>query len=183
MKNFFIQYTIYNIRYTKRGFTLLEAVVYIAILSLIFVVAAHTTIVATSAFGKSRVKRALAAEGYAAMERILYEIRLAHGIDEEASVFGAHPGVLKLKTSLSASDATETMRTFDLFSGVARLTEGGENPTPLSRGVLITELTFARIGMPDNPRAVRVTLAAENSYKTLRDTRKFYGTAVLRGRY
>lgn len=183
MKIFFIQYTIYNIRYTKRGFTLLEAVVYIAILSLIFVVAAHTTIVATSAFGKSRVKRALAAEGHAAMERILREVRLAHGIDEEGSVFGANPGALKLETRVSASDATETTRTFDLLQGVARLTEDGENPLPLSRGVLITELTFARIGTPDNPRAVRVTLAAESAYKTLRDARKFYGTAVMRGGY
>lgn len=183
MKNFFIQYTIYNIRYTKRGFTLLEAVVYIAILSLIFVVAAHTTIVATSAFGKSRVKRALAVDGFVAMERILHEIRLAHGIDEEASVFGAHPGVLKLKTRVSADDAAETTRTFDVSSGALRFTEASGDPAPLSGGILITELTFTRIGTPDNPRAVRVTLAAENSYKTLRDTRKFYGTAVMRGRY
>lgn len=183
MKNFFIQYTIYNIRYTKRGFTLLEAVVYIAILSLIFVVAVHTTIVATSAFGKSRVKSALAAEGFLAMERVLHEIRLAHGIDNDASVFGANPGVLKLKTRVSASDAMETTRTFDISSGILRLKEASGAPLPLSGSIEITELTFTRIGTPDNPRAVRVTLAAESSYKTLRDTRKFYGTAVLRGGY
>ena len=184
MRNFFIRHTIYGIRHTGKGFTLLEAIVYIAILSLMFVVAAHTTIVATAAFGKSRVKRALAAEGYVAMERILREIRLAHDIDGDASVFGESNGVLKLRTRVSASDQTETTRTFDLSSGAVHLAESGNASAPLSgTGMQVTDLVFTRIGTPDAPRAVRVALSAESAYKTLRDTRKFYGTAVLRGRY
>ncbi|MBI3075182.1 MAG: prepilin-type N-terminal cleavage/methylation domain-containing protein [Parcubacteria group bacterium] len=171
-------------RYRTKGFTLLEAVVYIAILSFIFIIAAHTTIVATAAFGKSRVKRALAAEGYVAMERIMREIRLAHGIDENGSIFGVAQGVLKLKTRMSADDATETTRTFDISSGIVRLTESGNEPATLSgTGIRVTDLVFTRIGTQDDPRAVRVTLSAESAYKTLRDTRTFYGTAVMRGRY
>ncbi|MBI1998944.1 MAG: prepilin-type N-terminal cleavage/methylation domain-containing protein [Parcubacteria group bacterium] len=166
------------------GFTLLEAIVYIAILSLMFVVITHTAIVATAAFGKSRVKSALAAEGFVAMDRILREIRLAHGIDGEASVFGAHPGVLKLKTRVSAADATETTRTFALSSGRLYIEEASGETAPLSGGgIEISELTFVLIGTPDSPRAVRVMLVGESAYKALRDTRKFYGTAVLRGRY
>ena len=174
----FLQTTNYKLQ-TRGGFSLLEAVVYIGILAVLFVAVVHTTILSTSAFGKSRVKRALAAEGATAVLRILHEVRLAESADAGASALGAHPGILSLVTRESAEDDTPTVRTFDVTDGTVRLTESGEDPAPLTESISVTNLVFHDAGA----RAVRVEMTAEKSYKSLTDTRTFYGTAVLRGGY
>ena len=165
----------------SQGLTILEAVIYVAILIVFFVIVVQTMLVSATAFGKSRVKRALAAEGHIVMERVLHEIRFAGSIDDGTSVFGTHPGVLKLNTRKSASDDTLTTRMFDLSDDTMRITEGGGTSAALSGSISITNLVFYKIS--GSPPAVRVEMTAENSFKTLGDSRKFYGTAVLRGGY
>ena len=160
------------------GATLLEAVVYVAILAMLFVIVVHTTILAANAFGKSRVKRSLAAEGYTAMARMMREIRFANRVDEAASSFGVHPGSLAL---VAPAGGGETLRVFALQGDTLFLTEGAGEPSPLSRGIRVTNLAFYLLDEPEASTAVRVEMTAEGSYKSLSDTRKFYGTAVLRG--
>lgn len=176
-----IRHTTYGIRHTERGVSLLEAVVYIAILAMFFIIVVHATLLASEAFGKSRVKRALASEGQTAMARILREARFADRADEAASIFGAHPGRLALETRISPSDPTPITRVFSLQDEALFLTEGAGEPQALSRGIQITNLIFYLSPAPPALAAVRVEMTAESSYKSLSDTRKFYGTAVLRG--
>ena len=183
MEHFLIRNTKYEIRNTTRGFSLIEAIIYISILSLLFVVVVHTTIVATKASATSRVKRSLAVEGHVAIERLISEIRLAHGVNEAGSVFGAHPGILALDTRVSASDNSLIIKTFGLNNSSLEIAEGGAAARPLSSGIDITRLVFYFIDDPNAPPAIRVEMTAENSFKTLTDTRNFYATAVLRGAY
>ncbi len=159
----------------------MEAVVYVAILAMFFIIVVHTTILTSEAYGKSRVKRALAAEGYTAMARMMREIRFADRALEAGSVLGAHPGVLALETRVSPSDTSQITRTFSLQGDALFLTENAGEPHALSRGIRVTNLVFYLSDEPNVPQAVRVEMTAESSYKSLSDTRKFYSTAVLRG--
>jgi len=170
-------------RQKQQGTTLLEAVIYVAVLAVLFVVVIHTALLATTAFGKSRVKRAIAAEGSTALSRILYEIRLAESVNVADSMFGSNAGVLSLVTEISADDPTPATRVFDIADGVVRLTEGGGLPTPLTGGTTATALSFYLLETGEVSQAVRVMLTVESAYKTLSDARTFYGTAVLRGGY
>ena len=112
------------------------------------------------------------------MARMLREVRFANRIDEAASAFGAHPGRLALA---APTDGGEVARVFSLDEGSLFLAEGAGEPNPLSRGMRVTNLVFYLLDEPDAPQAIRVEMTAESSYKSFSDTRKFYGTAVLRG--
>jgi len=168
---------------TIEGFSLLEAIIYIAILGMLFVVVVNTTLIGMDAFGKSRVKRSLATQGFTAMERMLHEIRLASSVDTIASTFGTHPGVLVLNTQVSSADETPITRTFNIVNSTLMLTEGGGTPKVLSGDVSIIKLVFYFTSSSDISEAARVEMTIESSFKTFLESRKFYSTAVLRGSY
>ncbi|OGZ11087.1 MAG: hypothetical protein A3D67_01080 [Candidatus Lloydbacteria bacterium RIFCSPHIGHO2_02_FULL_51_22] len=164
---------------TNSGMTLLEAVVYVGILATLFTVVVHTVIVSMGAFDRAHATRILASESAQAFSRMLYEIRLAGAVDAEESVFGVSPGTLSLTTQVSSADDTPTTKEFSLSSGVLGLSRGGGAVGALTDGITVTKLIFRQVGV----RAVRVEMTVQSSYKKFTDTRKFYGTAILRGAY
>ncbi|OHA70234.1 MAG: hypothetical protein A3F15_01775 [Candidatus Wildermuthbacteria bacterium RIFCSPHIGHO2_12_FULL_40_12] len=82
----------------NKGFTLIEILVYIAILAIIFFVIVSFLIWSIRANAKAKVMNEVLNNVKRAMEIISYEIREASSIYDPTSAFGLHPGQLSLET-------------------------------------------------------------------------------------
>jgi len=82
----------------RRGFTLIEMVVYTAILGIIAVLAINSTLAMTRAFTSLRVSRDINSSATALFERLTRDIRGAYGVDLAQSDLGSNPGRLTLNT-------------------------------------------------------------------------------------
>src|SRR3989338_4246287 len=113
--------------YPKKGFSLIEALVYVAIVVMLTVVVINTALFMTTVSGKARLKRNILGEAGIAVERIVREIRLAESIATAESVFNVHPGVLKLNTVISSDDDTSITREFFISSSTLMMKEGSSD--------------------------------------------------------
>lgn len=164
------------------GLSLLESVIYTAILAIVLVVTINSAILTARAFSEARVRRAVTEQGVAAVDRIVREIRLAHSVDTSASTLGAHPGVLVLKTVASASDDTETTKQFSLSDSALVLTESGE-AIPITSGMEVSNLVFRHIQNSNISEAVRIELTIAGSRSGSEAEEDYTATAVLRRSY
>jgi hypothetical protein len=150
---------IQNLFLFKKGYSVLETILYIAIFAVITLLTVNTVLTFTRAVGEIRDMRHTIRESAIAMERMLREIRAAESINTTASVLGVSPGTLVLNT------ASGTM-TFSLV---------GQQITPLtSNATKVTNLIFTRL-VTGNAEAVRIQMTMDN--------KNFYGTAILRQIY
>ena len=91
----------------KRGYTLLETVIYVSMLATIAVLVLGSILTVYRAYGKTKIERKIATNGEVAMERMVREIRSATST-KATSVFKTHPGTLALSTG----------ETFSLSGGI-----------------------------------------------------------------
>lgn len=163
-----------------RGFTLIEMVVYAAVLGVLTVVAINSMLVMTQAYASLRASRDLNASATAVLERMTREIRTATGIDA-TSVLGTNPSDLVLNTK-DAGGAATTVE-FYVQNGLINVKEGG-----VAKGSLMTSSTQAgnfivRTISGTNSKAVKIDLTMTATRGTKSKTRNFYNTIVLRGSY
>lgn len=164
----------------RSGFTLVEIIVYIAILGVLSVVAVNTLLLIHRSLADIRVKRMLNETAAVVMERTVRVIRDAKAVNVGASTFDASPGVL----SLTGSETPALTYTFFRTSGTLNLVIGSASPEALTPpGVTVTSLIFRHITASTTSHAIRVevTLAASSGRATT--TQNFYDTAVLRNSY
>lgn len=166
----------------KKGFTLIEIIIYVGILGIISVFVINTILITSTAFAKSRVKRNLNTQAGEAVERILRETRLASSVNVGSSVLGSNPGKLVLNTVVSPSNNTAITREFFLSGSILVLRESGSADIHLTSEIDVTNLVFRRITTA-NSEAVRIEMAAENGFAKTESSANFYGTAILRGSY
>lgn len=138
-----------------RSFTLIEAIFYVVIITIIAAFAMEVIVSTVTTFGKARVKRTINEQGIGVMERMIREIRLSGEIDAAGSVFSVNPGKLSLNTIISPSDETPITRQFFLQGQNLMLKEGSASSAPLTNNVRVTKLTFHRINPVVNSYYVR----------------------------
>lgn len=129
---------------TTKGYTLIEAVIYISILTIISVFVVNMILDATGAFGKASIKRKIAEQGAAALERMLRDIRLANSTNG-SSVFNVHPGKLVLDTPFGPEDPATTTKQFFLSNNNLILQIGPTTTLLLTNNTKITNLVFRSI--------------------------------------
>jgi prepilin-type N-terminal cleavage/methylation domain-containing protein len=171
--------------YYKKGFTLLEMVIYIAILAVVSVFVITSILNTMSAYGKYRVSRYINLAGSSAMERITREIRMADDILAVESVFEVHPGKLKLSTIDPVSENTTTV---DLFASSTQLMikEGSDTEVALTPVALeLTNLIFREVATSTNTNsyAIKVEMEIKGQKGNIEKTAKFYNTVILRRSY
>ncbi len=168
------------LRIYHRGFSLVEMIFYVVILSFSLVAITETLIVVTRSFGYLRAAENIEREGGLSLERIIREIRDAKSVDA-SSALGSHPGKLVLN-STNASGNTETVE-FYVSNGQLYLTENGTVTGALtSDKTSLGSLVFRKITTPRSEGVkVEMTLSS-GSGRTLR-SEHFYATAVLRDSY
>lgn len=147
----------------KRGFTLIEAMVYVSVLSLVAGVGILTLFAMSRNLSGLRDTSALASSASLGLERLVREIRIAEAIAEE-SVLGSSPGQLVL------SHGTR----FFLAGGELQMQQGTHPAESLLPGIVATDLVFKRIV---TPQSVGVTMSV------VLDGVPFRTTVALRGSY
>ncbi|MBI5798337.1 MAG: prepilin-type N-terminal cleavage/methylation domain-containing protein [Candidatus Yonathbacteria bacterium] len=176
-----LRHSIFNIQYpTRRGFTLVEMVIYVAAFSLLSIVALQATMVVMKSFYSLRLNQSVGTSATVVLERMSREIRSAYDIDTTTSTFGSTPGRLTLKTKNSLG-ANTTVEFYVDAASQLNLKEGGVSMGPLvTKTVTATNLVFRSIATT-NSKAIKIELTLHDSRATSTQSTKFYDTIVLRG--
>lgn len=145
----------------NQGLSLIEIVIYVAILGVIFAAVVNTLLTVFNVFTKMRVERNVSQQGTASMERIIREIRLANDI-EVVGCGGGAMNELRLKTIVSPTDTTSITRRFFLNGTTFMLDEGG-NQAPLTQAVRVTRAVFYIVGAPVSQQTYYVRKTGNDS--------------------
>ncbi|MEK7209109.1 MAG: prepilin-type N-terminal cleavage/methylation domain-containing protein [Patescibacteria group bacterium] len=168
-------------RPTNQGYTLLEAIIYLAVLTVLAMVFISLLFSMTQTYTEFRLTRAIASSALLGLERLTREIKQATSLDLVTSNLGAHPGRLVLNTT--TADGTPTTIDFYLSAGSLMVKEGS-NAAASTTAALVTvdNLIFQSINAAESV-AVKIELTLSASRGQLSRAEKFYATAVLRGSY
>ena len=167
--------------FLRRGFSLIEMLFYVAILSLSLLAVTQTLLVVTRSYGTLRAAERVEQEAAGGVERILREVRDANDIDDAGSVFGAHPGKLLLQ-STTVLGSPRTVE-FSLDGGKLSLKENGSVTGLLtSQNTTISSLVFRKISTTRS-KGVKIEMTMQSGSGPSLRTENFYTTAVLRDSY
>lgn len=162
----------------KRGYTLIEIVVYIAVLSLVSIVVVNSFIVSISSSKVAFEKRNLLEAGNTIMERMAREIRLADTVVDANSTFDSDPGVLEISSTDSVS-GTRTVK-FQVDSGEMSMYENGSLYGSISGDKVAVSSLFFRKITTSSGVAIKIELGLLGGQGHVSN---FYNTVALRGAY
>lgn len=168
-------------RIKKSGFTFLELIIYIAIVTVVLssLVKFAWNIVGNSV--KSNTEQEVYAAARYISERIKYEIRNANGINTGSSTFGISPGVLSL-VQTAPNDPT----IIDLSAGNVRIKLGAAAAVNLNPATTtVTSLIFTNYSSGDSKtKHIGFTMTIQSNYGSVRqeytDTVTYQSSAEVR---
>lgn len=157
----------------------METIIYIAILATVLVVITSLFLTLMKTTGNIRLARKINSAAEISMERMVREIRLANDIDAAGSVFGSHPGRLKLNT-IDINGSPATVEFYLSGSGLMIKDSDGvtENLTPSA--IEVNGLVFNQILTSTTSRAIKIRLEIKGTNGNFQKTEYFYDTVVLR---
>lgn len=166
----------------NKGFTLIEMIVYISVLSIVFIIVVKSLMVVTSSFTKGRLLIKINESGSTGTERIVREIRYSYGYDA-VSIFNSNPGRLKLNTHDSLGN--ETTVDFYLNAGKLMVSEGGGTAVELtSSGVQVSSLIFKTANSATaKSKSIKIEMQINGTQGVHQRTEKFYDSTILRESY
>lgn len=168
--------SLYNTLHTQRGFSLVEMLVYVAILMIVSSGALSLLFSLTDQINTGRAERIVSHSAEVTLERMLGDIRGSVAVNLFSSTLESTPGVLTVETA-----ATSTQ--FSVSSGAIVVEENGTIIGPLTDDrVTVDSLIFYRY---DNSvtEMVRVAMTLSATVGEATVTRNFEAGAVLRGSY
>lgn len=126
----------------KNGFTLIETIIYIAIIGGVFVALTSFVLTISGSRNKSYSEQEVNANARMALGVISQKIKSASGINLASSTFGAHPGVL----SLAMTSSTLNPTVIAVSGNRIAVTVGSGSPQFItSQMVLVTNLVFTNL--------------------------------------
>ncbi|GMU73862.1 MAG: hypothetical protein AMXMBFR44_0610 [Candidatus Campbellbacteria bacterium] len=160
------------------GFTLLEMVMYVAILSLtlVSVIAAISGVM--RAYSSTQAQTRIGRAATFSLSRMTHEIRLADAADTLQSSFGSHPGILALTSSAPA----RTVR-FYVENGTLKFDENGAYAGDLTPEHVFVNSFVAHHLQSDASDAIRMQMTLDSATRNGTTSETFYMTAVMRGSY
>lgn len=163
-------------RGTDKGFSLVEVLVYIAVMVLVSVTGVLTYLSLDTMLVRNATERAVSHAAQVALERISREIRSASSVNAAQSSFGASPSVLTL-------NAGATTTKFAVVADALVLTVNGTEIGPLTGENVAVEDFMVNFYSGTTTDMVRVALTVSAETKAASTTRTYYTSAVLRGSY
>ena len=160
-----------------KGFSLMEVLVYIAILAIMLVVITNATISIVSSARVVKVSKSIGTSAIISLERITREVRGASSVSTSSSVLDSNPG----KLVLSSFDSSGNPRTieFSLSTSTIRMKENNIDVGALSQGdARITYLVFHNF--TGTSSGIRIDTTIESGTSTYYRSAYFNTSAVLR---
>jgi type II secretory pathway pseudopilin PulG len=166
----------------NEGYTLLETIVYVGVLSVAILAIFSILFSITRAFVDARIYNEVEVSGSTAMERIAREIRTASSVDLGNSVLDVNPGQLQLNTTDEAGTARTLQFYFDAINKTINLDDNGTDKGPLTGNkVEITNLIFRKWDTPKSS-LIKIEITVKSKKKTTLSA-NFYDSVVMRGGY
>ena len=163
-----------------KGFSLLEMIIYIAILVFMLIIIMNITVSMIYSHRKIKSSRNIESSANVSLERISRETRQADSIDDNLSIFNYSPG----KLVLVGTDAVGNIKTveFYLSSSTIFMKENGVDQGPISQSeARVTSLVFRSFSDPTfSARGVKVEINIESGTSTYYRSDSFYSSATLR---
>ncbi len=165
-----------NKQSSRRGFLLVEMLVYISILLISALIVVISFLSLRSVFGQARANHILTQAAETSLERMAFEIEDAITVDAVQSVFGNDPGSLTI-----TGDAGT--RTFYISGTQLRVRENAVDAGPLTpAGVSVESLIFTHY-QNTHTEGVRVSLTLRIENQFVSTTRTFTTMTLLRNSY
>lgn len=162
----------------KSGYSLVEMVIYVAILSAISLVIINMLISFTKSYQTLGALRVAEHSGIDFMERVTREIRGATSVDSANSTLGTSPGVLTL---VSTFGGVSTTTKFYVQNGIIKMDVNGVYFGPLTvSNSSTTNLTFTSLANSVSS-AVKVDLTVQGTAGTATRVKSYHSTIILRG--
>jgi len=164
----------------NKGFTLIETVIYTAILGLLLAVAVSSLVLILNLYTRFDVRRDIQDSALTSLDRMTREIRNAASVSTSGSSFGAHPGILVTSVNEGGTPIT---RQFSLDNGVLHLYEDGADQGPLTSSDVEVVSFILHRGQTSYSEVVRLQLQLQAGNGDNQETKTFYTSTVLRGSY
>lgn len=165
----------------KKGFTLVEVVLYMTFVAFFSIVAINGVMTLTRVFAEFHVTRDMNSTAVTIMDRINREIRLAYDVDQGQSSLATNPGVLFLNTTATTTD---TNIEFSVDAGRVKVREGGVDAGYLGSQHVNVDILIFDIIANTYSQAIKTRLELTANFSNGdTKTRTFYSTTILRGGY
>ena len=159
---------------SKKGFTLIEILIYTAMVAIFLVTAVNFSLDVIEGKAKARSMREVQQNSRFAIEKMTQEIRRAEDINLAESVFDTHPGVLSLV--MPEADKNPTIFDFSL-DGALRMTQGTNTPKVLTTNqVETTNLVFTNLSPLAWSKNIKINLTVQ--YKNP-ERKEFEATSII----
>ena len=142
---------------SNKGFTLIETLIYIAIIGGIVVSFVGFTLNISKSRQKTFVMQEVQANARVALEAISHAVQSGSGINKSASVFDSDPGKLSIVVSNSALNPTVIDLSTD--DGVLQITEGNGVKMPITSNIVrVTNLSFTDLSSGSARENIKIGL-------------------------
>lgn len=165
----------------KKGFSLIELMVYIAVISVVGGIFTGLVLSVSRSYAKIAVLRNMDIAAITSMERMTRTIRSSTSVDMAGSVLGSTPGTLSLnqldlnglnsKTSFEVAGQNIQMKIDNTDEGIL-----------LPAGVTVQSLIFRKIDSGKS-QAVKIEMQLSGRAGNATSSESYYGTITLRGSY
>lgn len=147
----------------KTGFSLIELLIYVAVITIIISAVVGFGSWAIQVGTKTKVNSEIVNNGRLAMDTMVYEIKKAYSVYTPTSVFDIHPGQLSLE-QLNAT-TTESSSFIDFFlcdQAICLKREGASAIAITSSQVRVTNLVFKQLLNSTNTPSIQITFTVNS---------------------
>jgi type II secretory pathway pseudopilin PulG len=165
-------------QHTTGGYSLIEMLIYVFILSLLLIIITNVIFTVTLAGRKALSQRQLYASGETTIDRLVTEIHNATSTDAVLSTFNSSPGRLVLNSSNTAGQYQKL--DFYVDNGRLKLNINGTYSGPLTTSATnVSSLIFRKITATSTAIRIELGLTAGSGSSTAATT--LYNTVQLKG--
>lgn len=167
-----------NFKNLKKGYSLIEMVIYVTLLSVIFMVAINLLLSFSTSYRTLTALRIAERSGIDSMERMTRDIRGATSVVTASSTLGTSPGVLTL---VSTYNSVSTTTKYYVQNGVVKLDVNGVYFGPLTlSNASTTNLVFQYL-QNGTSNAVKVDMTITGTSGAITKSKTYHTTIILKG--
>ena len=159
------------------GYSLVEMIIYVAILSVISLLAINTILSFGPSYHSLLAYRLAENSGILSMERMSREIRAATSVDTINSTLGSSPGVL---TIVATANSISTTTKFYIQNNILKVDVNGSYSGPLSlSNTSVSNLVFTLL-LNTKTTAVKIDMTLQATSSPVTKTKTYHSTIVLK---